>query len=249
MASVADGGTTAYCPVPQAGQPAGDAFPDDIAPGDVIDVTGVSDSYIPASCSAADAGPGSSMIPSVQLNKVTVVTPSGTKATPPTPHVLSNWDIATLAAGGATITGSDAGSGPDWLNQWGNVRVTLDNVTAVGQGTNNAALTDQYGHMLLQDGIEVGDSVYYVGYVKATDACYSGPVYTPPVNFSSLTGFVYLDYCNWSIQPSSKCADLNPPSPDCLGAVTADGGSNDDGGDSDAGVSDAGPNQAQVCTH
>jgi hypothetical protein len=232
-ASVADGGTTAYCPVYQAGMPAGDAFPDDIAPGDIVDVTGETDAYIYAGCTAPDAGVGYSSVPSIQLNKVTAVTRHTEKATPPTAHALSASDVSALAAG----------SDPDWLNQWGSVRVTLDNVTAESQG---GLLTDNYGHMLLQagqNGIQVGDSIYYVGYLKSTDACSSGPTFPtpPPINFTSITGFVYLDYCNWGLEPSNKCHDLVPPSADCANYVPppSDAGVSD-AGDSDAGASDAG---------
>jgi hypothetical protein len=122
-ATSVDGGT-AYCPTIQANQPAGDAFPDDTAPGDVLDVIGETDSYIPAACAAADAGPGASSVASLQLDKVTSATKTGT-ATPPTPYVLGASDLASLAGG------TDA----TWLTQWGSVRVELDNVSVVPYGS------------------------------------------------------------------------------------------------------------------
>jgi hypothetical protein len=246
-ASVADGGTTAYCPVYQAGMPAGDSFPDDIAPGDVVDVTGVSDAYIYSGCTAADAAAGSSMVPSVQLNKVSTVNRTG-KTTVPTPAKLTQSDMVSLSAG----------SDPDWLNKWGSVRVELDNVTVEAQA--GGALTDNYGHMIIDsskfgggsNGIQVGDSVYYVGYLKASDPCYSGPLYptAPPIDFTSITGFVYLDFCSWGIEPSNKCHDLVPPSDDCANYVppASDAGAGDGGAsDGGAGPSDAGG--PLVCTH
>jgi hypothetical protein len=267
-AIVPDGGTTAYCPViqdvpGQPGQPAGDAFPDDVAPGDIIDVMGKTDAYIYAGCTAPDAGPGASTVSSIQLNNVTLATRhAGMKATVPTPAVLSAADVASYAAG----------SDSSWFAKWGSVRVTLDDVTVIAQ---SGALTDSYGHMLIQQGsygIQVGDSVYYVGDIKTRDVCYGGPVYPLselPLTFTSMSGFVYLDFCNWALEPSSKCADLNPPSPDCINYVppVIDAGPGSDAGDSDAGESDAGgpidaggpvdagapidagPNPAVVCTH
>jgi hypothetical protein len=238
-ASVTDGGTTAYCPVYQAGMTAGDVFPDTIAPGDVVDVTGTTDSYITSSCTAADAAAGSSMVPSVQLNKVSAVSVHTEKANLPTPYKLTPSDMASLAAG----------LDSSWLDQWGGVRVELDNVTVESQG---GSLTDEYGHMLINselfdggaNGIQVGDSVYYVGYIKATDVCAAGPVFptAPPIAFNSITGFVYLDFCNWGIQPSNKCHDLVPPSDDCANYVPppSDAGAGGDAGASDAGLSDAG---------
>lgn len=223
-ASAPDGGGTAYCPTIQAGQPAGDSFPDDVGPGDVLDLYGETDSYIPTACSSGDAGPGASMVPGIQLSKVNQVVRTTTKGPVPTPAVLSTSDLATLAAG------SDA----TWLNSWGSVRVQAQNVTVMPYQNN---LTDTYGHMFLSNGIEVGDKLYYVGYVRKSDVCYSGPVYpTSSPTFNSITGFIYLDYCNWSIAPSDKCHDLDPASEDCASMY-------------DAGTSDAGADPATVCLH
>lgn len=225
-ATAGDGGGTAYCPVFQAGMPAGDSFPDDVAPGDVLDLWGETDSYIPSTCSATDAGPGSSNVPGLQVTKVNKVNRTSKGAPIPAPAVLDNTtDLLSLAGG------TDA----SWLDKWGNVLVSFDNVTIEKQAT---GLTDAYGHMLIQagtNGVQVGDKLFYVGYLKATDACYDGPWYpnVPPIQLTSVTGFVYLDFCNWGLTPRSKCTDLNPPSGDC------------------AAVADAGPdaNPAQVCTH
>jgi hypothetical protein len=245
--AVATQGGKAYCPTIEAGQPAGDAFPDDVKPGDILDVVGQSDSYIPATCTSADAGLGASMIAGTQISKVTQVTRRGTGATLPTPAKLMGGDKQTLAAG------NDA----SWLAQWGNVLVEVDGVVARDQG---GSLTDMYGHMLLDvgtNGIQVGDKLYYVGYVKATDVCYAGPYYSwmptdAGLPFNSITGFVYLDYCNWSVAPRNKCFDLNPPSQDCASVVEADAGQGDaspDDAGGDGGASDAGPNPALVCLH
>jgi hypothetical protein len=226
-----DAGGTAYCPTIQAGMQAGDAFPDDTAPGDVLDILGTTDAYIPASCTVGDAGLGASMVPGVQISKVTTATRKTQGGPVPKPYVLTSSDLATFAAG------SDA----TWLNKWGGVLVEAQNVVAQSQA---GALTDAYGHMLLQEGtngIQVGDKLYYVGYVKGTDACYSGPSFptAPPLTFTSITGFVYLDYCNWGIIPRDKCNDLQPPSDDCASVVDAG---------PDAAALDGGPS-ATVCTH
>ncbi len=229
--AVSNDGGTAYCPVIQANQPAGDAFPDDTKPGDVLDVVGETDSYIPKTCAAADAGPGASDVPGIQLSKVSSATKTGT-ATTPAPYVLTTSDLANLAGG------TDA----TWLTQWGNVRVEADNVSVMAyMGT---SLEDTYGHMYLTDGIQIGDKLYYVGYVKSQDACYSGPVYpTNTPTFSSIKGFVYLDFCNWGIVPSDKCHDLDPASEDCLSMDDAGVGDAGDGGDA------GGPTPATTCLH
>ncbi len=233
-ASVADGGTKAYCPTiqpypPAPGMPSGSPFPDDTIPGDVFDITGTSEPYIDKECSAVDAGPGSSSVAQAQLSSVTVANRTSRGAPVPAPYVLTTADLASLAAGNAT----------GWLDSYGGVLVQAQNVNVVEY---QGSLTDTYGHMYLQDGIQVGDKLYYVGYVDAIDACYSGPSYpTYSPSFQSITGFVYLDYCNWGLSPRNKCFDLVPASDDCESVVYADGGLPDGG--------DAGINEAQVCTH
>jgi hypothetical protein len=230
--ATASSGGKAYCPTIEANQPAGDAFPDDVSPGDVLDVMGMTDSYIPSTCSGPDAGPGASMIPGIQLTKITQVTRGTSKAPLPTPAVLSASDVTTLAGG----------ANPNWFNQWGNVKIEIQNVTAMPY---QGMLTDTYGHLFLTNGIQVGDKLYYVGYVKAGDACYSGPTF-PTMNqvFESVSGFVYLDYCTWDLVPSDKCHDLQPPSADC---VNANAGA-DAGADADASA-DASVDPSVVCTH
>ena len=207
-AVVADGGTTPRCPVPQLGQPAGDAFPDDVAPGDVLNVSGTTSSYIPAAC-AATADAGSSNVPTVSLSNVSLASRTSTGTTPATPHVLSATDLAAFAAGGD----------PAWFAEWSGVLVQIQNVSVMPTG---GTLLDAYGHMVLTSGLSIGDSLYYVGAAKSTDVCYAGPTYsTNSPAFTSITGFVYLDYCNWTLAPRDKCHDLNPPSADCSSVADA----------------------------
>lgn len=238
-ASVADGGTKAYCPTiqpypPAAGMPSGSPFPDDTLPGDVFDITGTTDAYISSECSAADAGAGSSNVASIQLSSVTVANRTSRGAPLPAPYVLSLTDLAALASGNSAT----------WLDQWGSVLVQAPNV---GVTAYEGSLTDTYGHMYLGSpsqaaGIQVGDKLYYVGYVEAVNACYDGPSFTTySPSFTSITGFVYLDYCNWGLSPRDKCHNLVPPSLDCASVVYADGGVPEGGPDG------GGPNLAHVC--
>jgi hypothetical protein len=220
-ASASTGGT-AYCPVIQAHQMSGGLFPDDTAPGDVFDIEGLSGAYVPSTCGSPDASfPDNSNVAQYQLSKLTTVSRTSTGGPVPAPAVL------TAAQAAAVAGGSNQGT----LDGWGGVLVTVDNVQAVLQ---EGMTFDSYGHMLLNDGLQVGDKLYYVGDVKATDICYAGPQFfsTTP-SFTSVTGFVYLDYCTWGLSPRDKCHDLTPPSEDCASV--------DDAG------ADAGP--AVVCMH
>lgn len=221
-ATSVDGGP-AYCPVLQANQPAGDAFPDDTKPGDILDIVGSAGAYLPNACTSSPPGPPyySSHVAQYQLGNVVKADRTGSNGQVPAPHVLSCNEAAQLAAG------LDAA----FFDAWGGARVALQGVTAELQ---IGALLDEYGHMLMNDGIQVGDKLYYVGAVQATDACHASPTFaTQTPTFSSITGFVYLDYCTWNMQPADKCHDLSPPSADCASVAGAG--------------ADAGP--ATVCTH
>jgi hypothetical protein len=216
-ASIADGGTTAYCPVPgpNGTGPAGDAFPDDVAPGDVLTIDGTVDKYIPKTCATT---PGASAVSEFQLSLVDKVTRTSTGAALPKPHVLTAAEIASIA--GQTDE--------TYYDPWGGVKVELQNVTSVPQGVGDAGsdaggtLTDNYGNMYVSNGtstVQIGDKIYYQGLLKSEgQICHTGLGYTDPMTmFTAIDGFVYLDYCNWALEPENRCADLQPPSMDCTG--------------------------------
>ena len=216
-ASISDGGTTAYCPVPgpNGTGPAGDAFPDDVALGDVLDIEGTTDKYIPKTCATTA---GASSVPEFQLSNVTKVTRTSTSAALPKPHVLTAADITSLA--GQTDE--------TYYDPWGGVKVELQNVTSVLQGAGDAGadaggtLTDMYGNIYVASGastVQVGDKIYYQGLLKSLgEVCHAGLNYADPaITFTTIDGFVYLDYCNWALEPENRCVDMQPPSDDCAG--------------------------------
>jgi hypothetical protein len=208
-ATAPDGGGPTACPVLQEGQAAGDLFPDDTAPGDVFDIVGLATSYVPAGCGAPDAGaPNNSNVAEYELTTLSSVSRTSRGAQVPSPHVFTASEAASLSAG------QDA----TFLGAWGGALVTVQNVMAVEQG---GSLLDAYGHLLLDDGIQVGEKLYYVGAVKTTDVCYDGPVFASAPTFTSVSGFAYLDYCTWGIDPRDKCNDLAPPSEDCASVADA----------------------------
>jgi hypothetical protein len=214
MATVADGGTKAFCPVPGVTGPAGDAFPDDVKPGDVFDVKGKTSYFNINNVSAGSCSkPTDSMDKQWQVSQINPgdVTKTGT-ATPPTPHALSAADITTLVSQNAQ----------DFYDKWGGVKVRVTNVTATPQAGQDGGtqITDQYGHILLAgSNLQVGDKLYYQGLLASKkDPCHMGPAYANPMTmFTQIDGFVYLDFCTWNIQPDNRCVDLQPPSDDCAG--------------------------------
>lgn len=207
-AVVADGGTKAYCPV--LGQdPAGDGIPDDVVPGDVLDIAGKTDNFINKSCgtNTTDATVGQYQISNVLPGGAVKV---GTAAVPAA-HVLTDAEVASLASP----------TDKAFHDQWGGVKVRIQNVTAVPQvnGDGGTSITDQYGQILLMDSnLLVGDKNYYQGLLAKTDVCHKGPVYADAATtFTSIDGFSYLNFCTWSLEPDNRCVDLQPPSDDCQG--------------------------------
>jgi len=207
-ATIPPGGDTDYCPTIQKGDAAGDAFPDDVKPGDVLDVTGKTDSYISMSCGTK---PGDSTVAQTQLANITKATKTGTAAVP-APHVMSAMDIA-----GQT----DASI----YKQWGGVKVRTENVTAMDANPPKDPaypIVGNFGAITLQgSNLVVGDKVYFHPLLNSQkDICHSGPHYAASqVTFTKIDGFVYLDFCTWGLQPENRCVDLAPPSDDC-GAET-----------------------------
>jgi len=91
------GGTTAYCPEQDASPPApaGDSFPDDVKPGDVLDLVGTTASFPTTfNCMAPDPA---NTVPMRQFSSVCSVTRTGT-APLPKAHVLSAAEIASLTS-------------------------------------------------------------------------------------------------------------------------------------------------------
>ncbi|WP_437281446.1 hypothetical protein WME90_13055 [Sorangium sp. So ce375] len=60
----------------------------------------------------------------------------------------------------------------------------------------------------------MGNKLYCIG--GAESACHKEPSYSSvDVVFTRVDGFVYNNFCVWSLQPANKCADIDPPSEDC----------------------------------
>jgi hypothetical protein len=202
-ATIADGGTKAFCPRLSI-DPTGDSIPDDVKPGDVLDVVGETSYFLLPQCAEQKNG---STVSQYQISKASSVKKTGT-APVPAPHVLkTEAELVQLASP----------TDKAFHDQWGGVKVRIENVTSVPQ-TDAAmmpSITDKFGHIVvLGSNLQVGDKIYYRGYLKATNFCYDGPSYPPTTTFTAIEGFGYLDFCTWSLAPNDKCADLEPPSSD-----------------------------------
>ena len=177
-------------------------MPDDVKPGDVLDVVGKTACQLLSSCTGAD-----SQVAQFVLSAATQATRTGLAAVP-TPHTMTASDI----------TGLSSKTDQAFHDQWGGVKVRLTSVTSTPQG---GAFTDTCGAFYLEgSGLRVGDKVYYRGWLSASDPCHAKPTAAgPATTFTRLDGFSYLDLCTWSLVPNDKCADLAPPSADCASAT------------------------------
>lgn len=208
MATVPDGGTTAYCPV-LGEMPTGSALPENLQPGDVLDVVGEVASYLPTTCGATDTN-----VPAHRITSTCLVTRTGT-TTPPAPALLAATDVARLANQFDAAT-HDA---------WGNVLVRLGASTASVPAlppstcTVGTSVVSTSGTVHLDgSGLDVGDRLYYQGALRA-NPCYASPQFCASgttFSWSRIVGFHYLDYCTWTLQPPDKCADFTPQSSDCV---------------------------------
>lgn len=219
-ASIPPGETKAFCPRLDTGVP-GDAIPNDTRPGDVLDIVGETSYFRLSNCDDKVKNPGASDVAQYQISQTSSVTKTGT-TTLPTPHVMTESEIAQLA--------SPSAMDKAFHDQWGGVKVRIANVTSVPQNTGTGTtdggtedggaatgtITDQFGHIFVMgSNLQVGNKIYFRPYQKQ-EFCFNAPVYPATTTFTSIDGFSYLDFCTWSLVPNDKCADLAPPSADAL---------------------------------
>jgi hypothetical protein len=203
-----------YCPkLGVAGETPGDAIPDDVAPGDVLDVVGLTDYFLLNDCAQK---PNGSSVAQRQVAESCLVQKTGEKVFPPPPHIFSDpADIAKIASP----------SDKAFHDMWGNVKVRVEQVTAnkhpydPDDAMSMPVLVNRFGEIHLKDSnVFIGDKIYYRGYLK-TDACHTGPIYDSVMGdefvLDGVEGFGYLSFCTWGLQANNKCTDLSPPSEDC----------------------------------
>jgi hypothetical protein len=203
-----------YCPkLGVSGETPGDAIPDDVKPGDELNVVGLTDYFLLSNCAQE---PNGSSVAQRQVAEACLVEKTGNSVFPPPPHVFTDpVEIAKLASP----------TDKAFHDMWGGVKVRVEQVTAdkhledPDDPMSMLVFVNRFGELHLKDSnLFIGDKLYYRGYIK-TDACYSGPIYDKVMGdefmFDSVEGFGYLNFCTWGLQAHNKCTDLNPPSEDC----------------------------------
>lgn len=200
-----------------------DLIPDDIKPGDKLDLTGTYTEFGP---SATTCGGGTPPVPppipdkQPQVFKVCELTKAGT-GTLPAPADVTPSQVETRAPDAGVAGGAE---NLKWVGGLVRIKdVEADTCT----GTCTGALA--FGAFKVKGStLEVTDTIYYRGAATA-------PTVAVGDKFSSVTGVMLLDFCTWSVAPS-KCADMVWASGT---GKCPSGGTSDAGTDTGTGVSDA----------
>jgi len=180
-------------------EPGCDAIPDDVKPGDVLTVTGTSQIFPnpPTNCSGDDPD---NQVGMRQLSGTCYVERTGT-ATIPRPHVLTPEEVVRISST------TDA----EFHNSWGAVKVRTENVGVIPSGDE---VVGGFGIITLDNGIHVGNKIYYRPYSE--NKCHAQPDFpNTSIVFERVDGFHYLNFCTWGIEPNDKCGDYSPGSADC----------------------------------
>jgi len=204
--------------------PTGGAIPDDVQPGDVLDIVGKTDYFLPSTCGQ---NPGESSVAQYQVSANTTACPivkTGTAAVPKA-HLLTAAEELKLSSP----------SDKAFHDQWGGVKVRIENVNGAAQTMNcppvdadagtggTPCLLNKYGQITLAEGnLMVEDDIFFRGYLKTMNYCHDGPKFTSADGtfaFNAIEAFSTQDYCSWVLEPADKCADFDPSSEDCTGAT------------------------------
>jgi hypothetical protein len=183
----------------EACTPGADGLPDDLKPGERLDVEGTFDDYAPAACDG--------VAPAQQL-RVDVACPvrRGALQAEPEAAVIDHTLADRLAVGHE----------PQLLRDWGGALVRLEGVAAL-QDADDGDAVYPFGVVRLQEtALEVHSRLYYFDLRDGGPrAAAKAPHYGYPTAFRSITGIVFLDYCTWVVAPRDRCADLSPESEGC----------------------------------
>jgi len=226
--------------------PAGDAFPDDVKPGDVLDIVGETSHFLLSFCGDAcgdttctadelacynnsacmehrcwedcSADPLPYAESQVKQRQLAKVSKVERTGTGPVPvpHALSADEMLKLSSG----------TDQAFRDTWGGVKVRLTNVTPVPWSTGKVVnfgsiVADTDPSVMGVSKVQIGNDIYYRGYAPMDQFCHKSPVFdTATITWNHVDGFVTLDTCTWTLQAVDMCADFDPASSSCMGATS-----------------------------
>jgi hypothetical protein len=176
-----------------------DGLPDDLQPGELVEVEGKLVDYSPSACAA---------VAPVQQLVVDAACPLRRVGSVSAPEPVSiDASLANRLA---------EGKDEQLLHDWSGVLVRLSAVSAL-QDTEDGDAVFPFGVVRLQEtSLEVHSRLYYFDLSEGGPrASGKAPHYGYPTSFSDVVGIVFLDYCSWVLAPRDRCQDLEPASAGC----------------------------------
>jgi hypothetical protein len=196
-------------------------IPDDIAPGDVFDVSGFVSDFLLSSCGMPSTTvPGTNNpLPAVgqrQLSDVNCISTPVKGGPAPEPREISDHAVLDAIASGQNVD--------DVNRKWSGALVKVTGPLTSAQnpmtdytGTAATSAVSKFGNIAFSETqLIVTNAIYY------TDETCGGPKgstkryeYTQPTTFNSLTGIVAINFCTWEVSVRNRCGDIDPPSSVC----------------------------------
>jgi hypothetical protein len=180
-----------------------DGIPDDLAPGDVLELEGKVDEYAPASCDGVARSLEFAIDPACGARRMQ-------RVAPPEPYDVDVALAERLAAG------KDA----ELLRSYSGALLRLHEVSAIRDEADGDAVFSFGVVRLAETALEVSSRLYYFDLSQGgPKAAVKTPRFAYPTTFRSVTGALFLDYCSWSLAPRDRCSDFDPASAGCSGSA------------------------------
>jgi hypothetical protein len=180
-------------------EPGTDAIADALEPGDVVRIVGRASSFAPSSCDG--------VTPAAQFVADARCPFDLQGRVAPLEPVTLPLDVASKL-----VRGSDA----ELVGRWAGGLVRLESVSALPNEGGTGAVRPYGVVALAETDLEVHADIEY-GDLSGNgprDAA-KGLDFHYPTEFRSVTGLVFLDYCEYALAPRRRCEDFDPPSLDC----------------------------------
>lgn len=184
----------------QACQSGSDGLPDDLAPGDRLQVQGFLSDYVPGGCAEGT-------VAQAQL-RVDAACPARRVGSGPEPEA----ERIDPAVADALAAGRD----PELLRAYGGALVELEGVAA-RQDPDDGDAVFPFGVMrLVETALELHSRIYYFDLDEGGPRAVSkAPSFPFPTQLERVRGVVFLDYCTWALGPRDRCLDSVPASDGC----------------------------------